>query len=285
MSLATQNIVSHVQDVLQPDDRLPFPDRDAPINAVELGALRSEPPDWLNGGDPNEPQWDEVDEIALPPSDTAIDPADVTNISMDPDVHAFYMPFHFYRARWGIFIRAKSIVTLTAHLLKRNVLKGDVAEQSIARSVFRMLLEHETFHHLTEIAISRLELVALEYMPRDSLYARNFFSKKSIDLEEGMANAYALRQLGRSVDAMRYTIRSTAQALISGFMEKQPAGYRDFEQYLQDAEFRTGQDDILMEAKGCSPILRVRGVKTVRCPAGRTLLKKPGPSLPSEGGL
>jgi hypothetical protein len=252
-------MVTHVQDVLQPDNRLPEFNPRTSIVLDELGALRREPPDWLSGGDPNEPQWDGEDEIALPPDETAIDPADVTNVSMDPDVHAFYLPFHFYKHRWGIYIRAKSVVTLTAHLLKRNVLTGGPTEQAVARSVFRMLLEHETFHHLTELAISRLELVALEYMRGDSLYGQNFSVKDSIDLEEGLANVYALRELGRSVQPMRYTIRSTVLALISRFMERQPAGYRDFEQYLGDAAFRTGQDDIITEAKVLSPLLGRRG--------------------------
>jgi hypothetical protein len=247
MTGANGQLIAHVQALVQPRDLLP------PNGPAEVaGALRSGPPDWVMQADLNDPVWGSDDQVAVPDGDVW---DGSTCPALDPDAHAFYLPFHFYRSRWGIYIRATSIPLLTAYLLNTPRLRGDALERAVARGVLQMLLAHETFHHFTELAVSRLEAVALEFMHGDSLYARAFVRQSAYEVEEGMANAFSLCHVAESMASAGATMRNVVLAHIASFMERQPPGYRDFDRYTHDTDFKRGQDMLIGEAKMCANAL------------------------------
>lgn len=249
---AVSGLIEVVQSVTQPRDRIPAPPQ------TKLPTGRAEPPTWVLEASPDLAPVDLESEIILQPAD--IPDASNDSTTEHPDVAAYYLPFHFYRSRWGIYVRLASIPRITARLLGKAQLVGTPIENAVARAVFRTLLFHETFHHFVELAISRFETVGLESaggLP--PLYERNFHQPLAVLLEEALANAYALKRLERYASPMGYTMRMTTLALLAKYMEGQPAGYRDFEQYLQDKLFIQGKDSLLDEVKKTLSLPRPTG--------------------------
>ncbi len=96
----------------------------------------------------------------------------------------------------------------------------------------KILALQETFHHMTEFAISRFEAVGTELGPElDAVYVRICFALRSVEIEEALANAYALRDLERYLETLPYVLRTEVQSLIARLVATQPVGYRDCEVY------------------------------------------------------
>ena len=131
-----------------------------------------------------------------------------------PDALAYYLPFHFYRNSWGIYVRAAGVCALAEHLGSR------VGGHAALDFSYRLLLEHERLHFFAEYAASRIEVVTHE-----SCYHDYFKGKEAACHEEALANAHSIRSARRSAAKL---LVDAAEA----WMLKQPEGYHDFEKWL-----------------------------------------------------
>jgi len=145
-----------------------------------------------------------------------------------PDALAFYVPFHFYRKGWGIFIRMSGVVYLAEELKGGILNSGDEIYLEIAEFI---LTEHEWHHASTEIACTRAELTA-----RRPLYQRYFLSPEAALLEESLANARAINWSFQGGDPPEAKRRAEL------WMSTQGAGYCDYGSVLSSREFSQGLD-------------------------------------------
>lgn len=91
------------------------------------------------------------------------------------DALAYYLPFHFYKTGWGIYVRTSGILQLANHLSTRRL--GLAA----LRYAFRILIEHERMHCLAEIAASRIEVIS-----GLSTYRAYFVNRQASEHEEAI---------------------------------------------------------------------------------------------------
>jgi hypothetical protein len=187
---------------------------------ADAGA-RPRPPDWVGVGAalpvadeetvtvrPDDPITIEERE-PVPQTEPAIDGTTVETL-------AFYLPFHFYRTAWGIYIRAAGLWALAGRLA---LPKKHPGLETLAVS-YRLLLAHERAHFRAEYAASRIEVLTAE--PR----YEDYFKDVEAGLhEEALANAYALGQL------RRHAVPKMIKA-VAAWMATQPDGYRDFAKWL-----------------------------------------------------
>ena len=182
----------------------------------DLPNVRPRLPVWLEGRIDEAVRIEDNDQPAIEGTvSEEATPSEATDGTSVEDLFAYYLPFHFYKTRWGTYIRAYGIERL-AHLLTNP---APITPSSVFFA-FRLLLEHERLHFLAELAASRIEVaVGLpSYQP--------YFGDRSAALhEEAIANAYALSSGKRGVSA------PLVQAA-HFWMSKQGAGYRDFHQWI-----------------------------------------------------
>lgn len=124
------------------------------------------------------------------------------------DLLAWYQPFHLHPSTWGIYIREWGLDYLARRL-------GDRPHLAL-----RALWAHEYLHFLTEVAASSIEVVTgkatfLMFVGPDHR------AGSGCQVEEAIANAFALDQVGRR----------HGKGLLRKFMQGQPVGYRDFNQF------------------------------------------------------
>ncbi|MGA2466974.1 MAG: hypothetical protein ABSH06_21820 [Thermodesulfobacteriota bacterium] len=129
---------------------------------------------------------------------------------------AFYLPFHFYLTAWGIYIRAAGVWALA----RRFALPRMQPDASGLACAYKLLLEHEHLHFLSEYAASRIEVVTAH-----DCYAAYFKHEEAGLHEEALANAQALRGLRRSTPSK--LVHSA-----SYWMTTQGPGYKDFKEWL-----------------------------------------------------
>jgi len=146
---------------------------------------------------------------------------------------AWYKPFHFYDTKWGIYIRWRGVLYLAYSLYKAGYPGSDaeILTASLIKNAFRILHSHAYFHFLVEWAASFME----------SLFERPFYSsymasispregRLESNIEEPLANAYALRQVDPGVrDALSELYRT------------QPPPYREFGSYIGEEGFVLGK--------------------------------------------
>lgn len=160
------------------------------------------------------------------PIDPPQPPPDVNELGAD--ALAFYVPFHFYRDGWGIFIRLSGVVHLATVLKRGGLHPGDEHYLEVAEDI---LTAHEWHHAATEIACTRAELTA-----RKSLYRPYFASRPAADLEEALANAQAISWAFQDGDPLR------VKPQIEDWMRGQGAGYRDYHRWHSSRTFSRGRD-------------------------------------------
>ena len=183
--------------------------------------------------------------------DDLSEPSRVVAESPNVDLYAYYLPFHFYRRRWGVYIKASGILAIAAHLSKERFASSLTYYQ--LNSVFRVLLEHELFHHRVELACARAEIPMLDLLRAngvpDSPYQWYFFDSDGGLHEEAMANANAIRELGKwqAKASSTHSKNRAFEARMSSFLESQPAGYRDFGLWVDDRRFRLGKEKVIDE--------------------------------------
>jgi hypothetical protein len=158
------------------------------------------------------------------------DEAPPTPEADNPDALAYYLPFHFNKDTWGIYIPVNGVSHLATRLKGEALKPGD--EWRLTESKL-ILQEHERFHATVELVCTRAEILA-----RRSLYREYFWSREASPHEEAMANAEALRRLNPP-----WLAESTRQALIR-WMDGQDAGYRDYAQWLPSRAYARGKENI-----------------------------------------
>jgi hypothetical protein len=145
-----------------------------------------------------------------------------------PDVLAYYLPFHFYKKAWGIYVRAAGVCALAERLRP----KTGAADSDVLDFAYQLLLEHERFHFFAEYAASRIEVVTAEpcyrYRELRDPYQQMpgyFQDQTAASHEEALANASAIAVCRRHASG---PLVDSAKA----WMLTQPEGYRDFKQWL-----------------------------------------------------
>ncbi len=139
-----------------------------------------------------------------------------------PFVMAWYIPRHFSRTHWGIYISEKGIQSLASNLLwelRRKSYSVPANPVDAVRYATYFLMRHEAFHFTLEVYATGLEaaLVSPKYLPYDSIYQSQRYT--SAWVEEVLANysALARAQVGSS---------DLTSAFLP-FVRSQPPGYRD----------------------------------------------------------
>jgi hypothetical protein len=143
------------------------------------------------------------------------------------DVLAYYLPFHFYRQNWGIYLLASGVARLATVLLTEDPLaRTDQSRLELAR---RLLLGHEEWHFRSELAAAGAEVVG-----RLPAYQDYFLRGAATSLEEALANAWALRYTFG-------TAKSGARDRAIAWMRSQGPGYRNFASWLRQQQFEEGK--------------------------------------------
>lgn len=162
------------------------------------------------------------DELILPSEANRGVVRDVGMPNVVPDAIAFYLPFHYYPERWGIYYSESGLRELAEGIKGRPLAAGD---QGILDLTLKLLFDHERFHFMAEIAATRAEVILVS-----PVYDVYFANGSNAEHEEAMANAQALRGLGASSPA-------ATRERIAHWMLNQGPGYRDFETVLAPADW------------------------------------------------
>lgn len=132
------------------------------------------------------------------------------------EVLAYYLPFHFYRTAWGIYIRGVGVWALA----RRLALPKKLPDANALAHAYELLVDHERLHFFAEYAASRVEVVTA-----NACYDAYFKYGDAALHEEALANAHALRGLRRRASS------KLVQAA-SDWMATQGPGYCDFNKWL-----------------------------------------------------
>lgn len=150
------------------------------------------------------------------------------------DSLAFYLPYHFYESRWGIYVKPEGIQLVRAHLgaFFRSMNVPPIDQVKLCKT---LLVQHELYHNKVEGVASRLELV--NFLDRIYIdYFNSTYRKSFLDpdgpFEETCANTFAREALlkkkfykdisfGGSAKAFRAELRGA----INNFFSIQPRGY------------------------------------------------------------
>lgn len=188
-------------------------DAGLPADAVTRAPL----PDWVAGA---------VDETRVPAeADSPITAEGRVPPPQEPppvvdgtttEVLAYYLPFHFYRTAWGIYIRGAGVWALA----RRLALPKKRPDANVLSSAYNLLLDHERLHFCAEYASSRVEVVTAE-----PCYDAYFKRRDAALHEEALANAYAIHGLHR-----RASLKLEKAA--SAWMATQGPGYCDYSKWL-----------------------------------------------------
>ncbi|RKY52169.1 MAG: hypothetical protein DRP89_08090 [Candidatus Neomarinimicrobiota bacterium] len=139
---------------------------------------------------------------------------------------AWYVPFHQSK-RWGFYFRTRGIFYLSNYFKnKRNL--NDVNER--VKRALKVLFYHEFFHFLTEIAAAHMEMTYKEPLYNPYLKFCNESASTTLNIEEPLANAYALRRIQK-----RYRSR------VKAFFDMQPPPYSEFHKFVKDTCFLAGK--------------------------------------------
>lgn len=282
-------LISAVQERVRPHDRIPTEGVTIPDSASESfdvrldertsfvvppDSQRAMPPDWvlmsaLGDRDSSTVIPLEVDDEVTIEADQEGDvlqlPSEAERSTRNPGTPAFealayYLPFHFYRSCWGIYIKASGVLQLTQSIVARtdvarNFLQKD--EKWIVSYAYKCLLLHEYFHHMAEIACSRLEYaIATATNWGTDHYSKFFTDPVAGYVEEAVANAYLVRSIDQhysikitpNIDPVIY--RHVRHCLLVA-MEYQPDPYNKFRLFLDNDRYGRGRD--LLIDRMCSP--------------------------------
>lgn len=180
-------------------------------------------PGWIEGSIGNAIEIEKDDYFILEGPPYPID-EDAQKEATIEEYFAYYLPFHFYKKDWGIYIRALGIEQLAAIL--------NINDPKIAKDI---LFYHELFHFITELAVSRVEskldrpIYSLSGFSSGALLRKGlfgyFFDSQASLLEESLANAYSYNSLRKS--NRRQLLRE-----LYNWMRGLAPGYRDFYRWI-----------------------------------------------------
>jgi len=141
------------------------------------------------------------------------------------EVLAFYLPFHLYPSKWGVYIYLegiqKVVSTLQSFSSANNIPKR---EQLITAK--DLLFYHEKYHHSIEVFVTRLETVLEKPCYKSDIRDRyNKVWGSSRCYEETCANSYAREKV---LEGLRKGgPKRQLKEAINKFYQGQPAGYRE----------------------------------------------------------
>lgn len=220
--MAVGELVKSIQSVFPPSGQIPLPTSNPRTDSAveELPPVQRHPiPGWIEPGKGTPFPSGSVlviEEVPQPVQQNR-------PTGIDVDVLAYYLPFHFYTEEWGIYLRASGVLSI-ASMLEPGSKRGPAGD--LLRLASGILLQHERFHFLSEVACGRLELIS----GASELYRDYFHDRGATVVEEALANAYALRTLFRR--------RSAAlRDRVEQWMGTQGPGYRDFARCLASSAF------------------------------------------------
>lgn len=119
------------------------------------------------------------------------------------EVDAWYAPFHFYGADYGIYITQRGLIKTTIRLAKRLPNTRSITRYERQRLKLELYkaatlipFVHEHYHHKCESFCTKLELIEGQpkFIPqKSSVYDSTFMSDEN--LEEALANGEILRRI------------------------------------------------------------------------------------------
>lgn len=201
--------------------------------------------------------WEPRDPVEVPPSATRDAVVENYDASVDTegfDALAFYVPFHFEPAAYGIYLREEGIIALAAriyHALRDLEIVDGVGPYDLSPADFEpdhppwrpepaqiayltsvdlaveILLRHEWFHHQVELLSAYLEDARGELTYE--AYHRQAYSETFANtdcIEETLANSYVARS--RSC-ANVLTSREVFHAVFERTTQAQPPAYRAYD--------------------------------------------------------
>jgi hypothetical protein len=233
--MSVQDLIEFVQEhysSLQgvPEARQRVPDDSYERSPDDLNAIPGERPpvpDWLLGGYDAPVVAVGADDVLspegeIPSAGTAGGPS---GNGVTIDTLAYYLPYHFYPSRWGIYLKTSGILYV-ASLLKGPLFS--VGDDDLLQLARRILFEHEFFHFVAETACARAEVVAKRCL-YDVYYPHPFAAPH----EEALANAHSFRKalVGQPPPVKK---------IVSKWMDGQGPGYRDYGRWLGRKRFADG---------------------------------------------
>jgi hypothetical protein len=177
------------------------------------------------------------------------------------DAIAYYRSFHYEpQYAWGIYIKKSGIQSVAEWLLEANVNDRDgnlLMLDDCLNLAYFFILFHETYHFLIDLLATKQEIsnqTPYYYQYKEKYYwpclKRNVSIIEGEPLEEALANAFALRMLcnefGDEMFAtpMNFIVMTDK---IRQMMNNQPAGYRNFADYMTDSAYLRGNSLIYLK--------------------------------------
>ncbi len=161
------------------------------------------------------------------------------------DALAYYIPFHFFQARWGIYLLETGVLELTRHIVGGNLVTP--IDRWVVGFAARALFLHEFFHHAAEVACSRLEFPLPTTWLGTSHYNTYFTNLAAAANEEALANAYVARQIRRYYSSIGTRARTKAYWNLRSFMDRQPGPYIKYREFLRDDDYAKARDSLINE--------------------------------------
>lgn len=155
--MAIKKFVHDIQTIFLPKEKIP-PGPSHPIGEFD----KSVQPEISPIERPRAPSWVNEGKFTLVPKGSRITIEENLPIKLPGilpsgiDVLAYYLPFHFYSTKWGIYVLASGILSVASMLVSASEPKLSKNEDALA---FAILMHHESFHFFCEIACARAELL------------------------------------------------------------------------------------------------------------------------------
>ena len=236
--MAINELVTAIQTIHSPPGRIPQPRKSREVDTKGL------PPELTPIERSAVPDWVESEKgVLLPTEGTIACEQQISPVAagLPPPIEAiaYYLPFHFYKSEWGIYLRASGIVSVASMLASAL---GTGVTQDLLDVAYRILLQHERFHFSSEVACARVGLL-FQTIP----YPDYFNDGGATALEEALCNAHAFRTALRKQPP-------TVRQKVKKWMQSQGNGYRDFDRCLTPSRFlkwvRIAIDRMLSQAQG-----------------------------------
>jgi hypothetical protein len=154
---------------------------------------------------------------------------------------AWYTSYHYSASDWGMHIYEDCLIKSAKHIKKYHNYK----KEDCVLAAFIMIFCHELFHHLTDIAITSMELIKsdpniyIEYSK--NVYKVDFNKQPYGALEESLANRYLFG---------RYKSCKLNKHYLNNLLKREPIGYKHFDKYI-GKKFTEGRRHLLNQAFEC----------------------------------
>jgi hypothetical protein len=148
------------------------------------------------------------------------------------DALAWYVSFHNIDPDWGIYIPISSL-----HYLAERTLKSlRVAHVRKLEIAFEALLHHESMHFAIDRNVAAWEVISgapLHGHVPDRLKTHGY-----IQVEEAVANAHKLREMGKARSA-------SCMSALDDWVAASPKGYCDASDYVDSGDFQLGLEECI----------------------------------------